>query len=95
MALATDLNPGSSPVYSLLTTLNLGCLLFALTVDEALAGVTRVAAQALGLADRGIIMSGRRADLVAWEVGHPRELIYALGLTPPHRRMWNGRWTNG
>lgn len=83
MALATDLNPGSSPVCSLLTTLNLGCVLFGLTPEEALRGVTANGALALGLAsDRGTLETGKMADLAIWEIDHPRELSYWMGRNP-------------
>ncbi len=82
IALATDLNPGSSPVNSLLCVLNLACTLFRLTPLEALAGVTRYGARALGLTDRGMLAPGRRADLVLWDVARPAELAYWLGRNP-------------
>lgn len=83
MALATDLNPGSSPVNSLLATLTLGCVLFRLTPEEALRGVTAHGARALGMADdRGTLEPGKRADLAVWDVDHPRELCYWLGQNP-------------
>ena len=83
MALATDANPGSSPILSLLTILNMGCTLYRLTPEEALAGVTRNAALALGLgADVGTLEPGKRADLALWDVSHPRELAYWIGTNP-------------
>ena len=83
MALATDANPGSSPILSLLTILNMGCTLYGLTPEEALAGVTRNAALALGLgAHLGTVEVGKRADLVIWDVAHPRELVYWIGANP-------------
>jgi imidazolonepropionase len=83
IALATDLNPGSSPVNSILTTLNLGCVLFGLTPEESLRGVTVNGAEALGLeGDRGSLVESKRADLAVWEIGHPRELSYWLGTNP-------------
>jgi imidazolonepropionase len=83
MALATDANPGSSPILSLLSILNMGCTLFGLTPDEALAGVTRNAARALGMADEvGTLEPGKRADLAIWDVDHPRELAYWIGANP-------------
>ncbi len=82
MALSTDSNPGTSPVCSLLLMLSMGCTFFRLTPAEALAGVTRHAARALGLADRGVIAVGMRADLALWGIGHPAELSYAIGLNP-------------
>ncbi len=82
IALATDCNPGSSPICSLLLILNMGCTLFRLTPEQALAGVTRNAALALGLADRGVLAAGQRADAVLWRIAHPAELAYAIGLCP-------------
>jgi imidazolonepropionase len=82
MAVATDSNPGTSPCTSLLLMLNMACTLFRLTPEEALAGVTRNAARALGLADRGMLASGLRADFVLWDVRSPAELSYAIGLNP-------------
>ena len=80
MAVATDLNPGSSPVHSLLAAMNMACVLFGLTPDEALRGVTCNAARALGLADRGRLAPGLRADLVLWDADGPADLVYSLGL---------------
>lgn len=85
MAVATDLNPGSSPVRSLLLAMNLSCVLFGLTPEEALAGATRNAAMAMGLQDRGVLATGKRADLAVWGVGHPSELSYWLGGAAPLR----------
>jgi imidazolonepropionase len=83
MAIATDCNPGSSPCTSLLLILNMACTLFRLTPAEALAGVTRHAARALGLATRvGQLRVGLDADLALWDVEHPRELCYAIGANP-------------
>lgn len=82
VAVATDCNPGTSPVTSLLLMLNMACTLFRLTPDEALAGVTRNAARALGCADRGRLEAGARADLALWEVAEPAELAYAVGANP-------------
>jgi imidazolonepropionase len=82
IALATDLNPGSSPCHSLLAILNFGCVLFGLRPDEALAGVTRTAAKALGLGDRGALQAGKRADFVLWDISHPRDLSCRLGANP-------------
>ena len=80
MAVASDCNPGSSPMTSLLMAMNLACCLFRLTPEEALAGVTREAAAALGLgAETGTLAVGRAADLAVWGVGHPRELAYWMG----------------
>ncbi len=82
MAVATDCNPGTSPVTSLLLMLNMACTLFGLTPEEALAGVTRNAARALGVSDRGRLAAGTRADLALWEVADPMELAYAPGANP-------------
>ncbi|UWQ01699.1 imidazolonepropionase [Aliiroseovarius crassostreae] len=90
MALATDANPGSSPLTSLLLTMNMGCTLFQMTPEEALAGVTRNAARALGLADCGVVEAGKRADLAIWNVGHPSELAYRIGFNPLHKRIFGG-----
>lgn len=90
MALATDCNPGSSPLTSLLLAMNMGCTLFGLTPDEALAGVTRHAARALGMTDRGMIAPGMRADLAIWNVESPDELAYRIGFNPLHARIFGG-----
>jgi imidazolonepropionase len=83
IALATDCNPGTSPVTSLLLMLNMACTLFGLTPEEALAGVTRNAARALGLADEiGTLEVGKRADVAVWGIDHPAELAYGIGLNP-------------
>ncbi|GLR82023.1 imidazolonepropionase (plasmid) [Azospirillum oryzae] len=82
MALSTDNNPGTSPVTSLLLMLSMGCTFFRLTPAEALAGITRHAAKALGLTDRGVIARAKRADLAVWRIEHPAELAYAIGLNP-------------
>ena len=95
MAIATDCNPGTSPVTSLLLMLNMACTLFRLTPEEALAGVTRSAAQALGLNDRGRLAAGARADLVLWDIGELVELAYAVGANPLRGIMRGGhivRW---
>jgi len=82
MAIASDHNPGTSPTLSLLLMLNMACTLFRLTPEEALRGVTVQAARALGLADRGQLRAGLRADFCVWDVGHPRELSYYFGGNP-------------
>jgi imidazolonepropionase len=79
IALATDCNPGTSPLTSVREAMALGCRLFRLTPEECLAGVTRAAAGALGLSDRGTIEIGKRADLAIWDISHPRDLSYWLG----------------
>jgi len=90
MALATDCNPGSSPLASILLAMNMGCTLFRMTPEEALAGVTRNAATALGLDDTGIIAPGLRADLAIWDAVQPAELSYRIGFNPLHRRIFGG-----
>jgi imidazolonepropionase len=83
MAVATDLNPGSSPLISILTAMNLACVLFRLTPEEALKGATMHGARALGLHGRiGTLEKGKTADLAFWEIGHPRELSYWVGKNP-------------
>jgi imidazolonepropionase len=91
MAISTDSNPGSSPCTSLLLMLNMACTLFRLTPEEALAGVTRHAAAALGLSDRGVLATGKRADFVLWDVQHPAELAYALGSNPHLQTIFKGQ----
>lgn len=91
MAIATDCNPGTSPVTSMLAVLNLACALFRLTPEEALAGATRHAARALGLADRGTLTAGQRADLAVWDVERPAELCYWLGAQLLHRSYVGGK----
>jgi imidazolonepropionase len=90
IAVATDCNPGSSPLTSLLLTMNMACTFFRLTPEEALAGVTRVAADALGLDDRGVLTEGLRADIALWDVDHPAELAYRIGFNPLHQRIFGG-----
>ena len=90
LALATDCNPGTSPLTSLLLTMNMAATLFRLTVDECLAGVTREAARALGLlADRGTLEAGKACDLSIWDVERPAELVYRMGFNPLHARVWS------
>lgn len=92
MAVATDCNPGTSPVASMTAALNLACVQFRLTPEEALAGATRHAAQALGLADRiGTIVAGKRADLAVWDIQRPAELAYWLGAPLLHARYLRGQ----
>jgi imidazolonepropionase len=90
IAIATDHNPGSSPALSLLLMLNMACTLFRLTPEEAFAGVTVHAARALGLADRGRLAHGLRADLAVWDAEHPRELAYRFGVNPCRQRVVAG-----
>jgi imidazolonepropionase len=82
IALATDCNPGTSPILTMTTVLNLACVLFGLTPAEALAGATRNAARALGLDDRGVLRAGARCDLALWDISSPAELSYWLGASP-------------
>jgi imidazolonepropionase len=91
MALATDGNPGSAPMSSILLAMNMGAVLFGLTPEEALRGVTEHAAHALGLADRGRIEVGMRADLAIWDVTDPAELSYRIGDAPLYQRVFEGR----
>ncbi|PBB67952.1 imidazolonepropionase [Mesorhizobium sp. WSM4312] len=92
MAVATDSNPGTSPLTSLLLTMNMAATLFGLTVDECLAGVTREAARALGLLDKaGTLESGKSADLAIWDIERPAELVYRMGFNPLHARIWRGQ----
>jgi imidazolonepropionase len=92
IALATDHNPGSSPVTSPLLILNMACTLFRLTPEEALAGMTRHAARALGMqASHGTLETGKAADFALWEVGSPAELAYAVGANPCVARVRAGR----
>ncbi|TLP68744.1 imidazolonepropionase [Parasedimentitalea maritima] len=90
MALATDCNPGSSPMTSLLLAMNMGCTLFRMTPAEALAGVTRNAARALGMANRGQVAPGLQADLAVWDVKTPAELAYRIGFNPLYARIHKG-----
>ena len=91
LAIATDSNPGTSPITSLLTIMNMAATLFRLTVDEAIAGVTREAARALGRLDEvGTLEPGKRCDLAIWEVERPAELVYRIGYNPLHARVWSG-----
>jgi imidazolonepropionase len=92
IALATDSNPGSSPVTSLLLMLNMGATLFRLTPEETLAGVTRNAAKALGLGgSTGTLQAGKRADFAVWNIDRPAELSYRIGFNPLHARIWQGK----
>jgi imidazolonepropionase len=92
MAVATDCNPGTSPLTSLLLTMNMAATLFGLTVDECLAGTTREAARALGLLEEtGTLEAGKRADLAIWDIERPAELVYRMGFNPLHARIWRGQ----
>ncbi len=90
MAISTDCNPGSSPCTSLLLMLNMACTLFRLTPEESLAGATRNAAKALGLADRGVIAPGLRADFALWNLREPAQLAYAIGANPLRQAVFAG-----
>lgn len=92
LAVATDCNPGSSPMTSLPLAMNMACTLFRVTPMEALQGTTTIAARALGFKDRGIIAPGMRADLCLWDATHPAELSYRIGATPLISRMFGGRF---
>lgn len=92
IAVATDCNPGTSPLLSIREAMALSCRVFGLTPEEALAGATRVAAAALGLsADRGTLEVGKRADIAVWEIEHPRDLSYWLGTQPLSDLLINGQ----
>ena len=92
MALATDCNPGTSPLTSLLLTMNMGATLFRLTVEECIAGVTREAARALGRLDEiGTLEPGKSCDLAIWNIERPAELVYRIGFNPLHARVWRGQ----
>lgn len=92
IALATDCNPGTSPLTSLLLTMNMGATLFRLTVEECLAGVTREAARALGRLDQvGTLEAGKSCDLAIWDIERPAELVYRMGFNPLHARVWRGQ----
>ena len=92
IALATDCNPGTSPLTSLLLTMNMAAMLFRLTVDECLAGVTREAARALGLlGETGTLEAGKACDLAIWDIERPAELVYRMGFNPLHARVWSGK----
>jgi imidazolonepropionase len=91
MALATDSNPGSSPLTSLLLAMNMGATLFRMTVAECLTGVTREGARALGvLGETGTLEAGKWCDLAIWNIERPAELVYRIGFNPLHRRVWRG-----
>jgi len=91
MAVATDCNPGSSPMTSLPLAMNMACTMFRMTPEEALLGTTAHAARALGLPDRGTLAAGQRADLAIWDVTHPAELSYRIGAEALHRTVIAGQ----
>lgn len=91
IAVATDCNPGTSPLTSLLLAMNMAATLFRLTVDECIAGVTREAARALGLLSKtGTIEVGKSADFAIWDIERPAELVYRMGFNPLHARVFKG-----
>jgi imidazolonepropionase len=90
MAVATDCNPGSAPLASILLAMNMACTMFRMTPAESLAGVTRNAARALGVADTGMIAVGKRADFAVWNVQHPAELSYRIGFNALEKRIIGG-----
>jgi len=87
---ATDCNPGTSPMASILLAMNMGATLFRLTVEECLRGVTINAARALGLPDAGALEPGKRADLAIWDIESPAELVYRIAANPLHARVFAG-----
>jgi imidazolonepropionase len=92
IAIATDSNPGTSPITSLLLTMNMGATLFRLTVEECIASVTREAARALGKLDEiGTLEPGKSCDLAIWNIERPAELVYRIGFNPLHARVWRGQ----
>lgn len=95
IALATDCNPGTSPLTSLLLTMNMGATLFRLTVEECLVATTRNAAKALGLlSETGTLEVGKSADFAIWNIERPAELVYRIGFNPLHARIFKGRLTS-
>jgi imidazolonepropionase len=89
MAVATDLNPGTSPLTSLLLAMNMAATQFRMTVAECLLGVTRHAAAALGRGDVGTLEAGKKCHLAVWDIERPAELVYRIGYNPLHRRIWS------
>lgn len=95
MAVATDFNPGTSPLASIRLAMNMACTLFRLTPEEALTSVTRHAAQALGLQDQiGQLGAGFAADFIVWDIQHPAELAYQVGINPIKQRVFAGEITH-
>ncbi len=90
MAVATDLNPGTSPIASLRLCAHMACTFFGMTVPEVLLGMTRHAAAALGRADVGVLEAGRWCDLAIWEVERPAEIVARIGPAPLRARVWRG-----
>jgi len=95
LALATDCNPGTSPLTSPLLAMNMAATLFRMTVDECIAGFTREAARALGRGERlGQLAAGFDCDLAVWDIDAPADLVYRMGFNPLHARVWRGRTTD-
>lgn len=92
IAIATDLNPGSSPIASILTIMNMASVLFGLTPEEVLYGVTLHAAKALNLPNKGQVKAGMDADLCLWDIAHPSELVYAINQHRPSAKWFAGKW---
>lgn len=90
LAIATDCNPGTSPLTSILLCMNMAATCFRLTVEECLLGATRNAARALGRKDVGTLEAGKQCDLAIWDIEEPAELVYRMGFNPLHRRVWRG-----
>jgi imidazolonepropionase len=91
IAIATDCNPGTSPLTSLLMAMNLAATLYRMTVEECLIGVTRAGAHALGIQDQaGSLETGKQCDLAIWDIERPAELVYRMGFNPLHARVWRG-----
>jgi imidazolonepropionase len=92
MAIATDCNPGTSPLTSILMAMNMAATLFRMTVDECLAGVTIHAAKALGMSHEiGTLEAGKACDLAIWDCEHPADLVYFMGFSPLHTRVFQGQ----
>lgn len=89
MAVSTDLNPGTSPLFSLLLAMNMAATQFRMTVEECLLGVTRHAAAALGRGDVGVLKAGAKCHLAIWDIERPAELVYRIGFNPLHQRIWS------
>ncbi len=95
MAVASDANPGSSPILSLRLAMNMACILFHMTVEEAILGVTRHAAAALGRRDIGVLKPGMRCNLAIWDSPAPAALVYEMGPAPLQQRVFDGRMDRG